>query len=93
MTHAFAGGCGASGDEGGDGLLDVLLDVLGGFDLVGAADLADHEDAVGIGVLLEHADAVDVVEAADGIATDADAGGLGEAEVAGLPDGLIGEGA
>src|SRR5690606_15914269 len=84
---------GAAGDERGDGFLDVLLDVCRGVDLVGSADLADHQDAVRVGVCIERGDAVDVVHAADGIAPDAGAGALGKPEVAGLPDGLIGEGA
>src|SRR4051812_22300287 len=93
VAHAAPGGRGAPGDERGHGLLDVLADVAGGLDLVGAADLADHQDAVGLRVVLEEAEAVDVREAADRVAADTDAGGLGEAELAGLPDGLVGEGA
>jgi hypothetical protein len=44
---------------------------------------------VGVGVFLEHADAVDVVDAPDGVAADADAGGLGESALAQLPDRLV----
>ncbi len=73
------------------GFLTLALMYCGRLDLVGAADLADHEDGVGVGVGVEHADALDVVDAADGVAADADAGALGDAALAGLPDGLVGE--
>jgi hypothetical protein len=43
-----------------------------------AADLADHDDALGLGVLQEQSEAVDEVGAVDRIAADADAGRLAE---------------
>ena len=47
--------------------------------LGGAADLADHQDAVGVGVGLEELEHVDEVDAVDRIAADADAGRLADA--------------
>ena len=58
------------------GFLHVLLDEVGGFFFGAAADLADHDDGFGLGVVVEHAQHVDVVGAVDGVAADADAGGL-----------------
>lgn len=60
VAHSAAGGSGAAGDEGGDGLFDVLADVFGRFVFVGSADFADHHDAVGVGITFEHLDDIDV---------------------------------
>jgi hypothetical protein len=65
----------------------------GGLFLGGAADLADHDDRLGFRVGEEHFQHVDMFGALDRVAADADGGGLAEAEVGGLLDGLIGEGA
>ena len=91
VSHSFAFWCGASGDEGGDWFFDVLGDVFSGGFFVFASDFTDHEDGVGVGVFFEHADAVDVVDSTDGVTTDPDAGGLGETDLGGLPDGFVGE--
>lgn len=93
MAHASARGGGLACDERRDGLFYVLFDVGGGFDLVGATNLANHEDRVSVWVCLEEGDGIDVVGAADGISADPDAGALGEAALTGLPDCFIGEGA
>ena len=66
VAHPLARRGGASGDEGGDGLGHVVLDPVGGLDLVGAADLADHDDAVRLRVGLEPLEQVDEAAAADG---------------------------
>ena len=73
------------------GLRDVLLHERGGVLLVGAADLAHHDDGVGLGVVLEGAQAVDEVGADDRIAADADAGALPDAGAGEVVDHLVGE--
>jgi hypothetical protein len=93
VAHPLARGGGDAGDEADDGLLDVGLDEGGAVFLGRAADLADHDDALGLGVLVEEGEAVDEVGAVDRVAADADGGGLAEAEGGQLVDGLVGEGA
>jgi hypothetical protein len=94
VAHPPAGRGGDARDEADDGLLGAaLLDVLGGLLLGGASNLADEHDALGLVVLDEPLKAVDKVGAVERVATDADAGGLAEAELGGLGDGLVGEGA
>lgn len=97
MAHTAAGGSGDAGDEADDGLAAVdgvgLLEELGGVLLGGAANLANHDDAVGLLVLDEDLEAVDEVCAAEGVAADADDEGLAEAGLGGLVDGLVGQGA
>ena len=51
---------------------------LGAVFLGGAADLADHDDGLGLGVGQEHLQHVDEVGAVDRVAADADAGRLAE---------------
>jgi hypothetical protein len=74
-------GGGGAGDEAGDRLAAVRLDPARGLDLGGAADLADHDDAPGVGVVVEHADDVEVGGAVDRVAADADAGALADPRV------------
>src|SRR5690606_23351509 len=54
-----------------------------------AADLADHDDALGLRVVLEQLQAVNEVEALDRVAADADHRGLAEALLGGLVHGFI----
>src|SRR4029079_4427563 len=56
-----------------------------------AADLADHDDAVRHGIGVEEGEDVDEVDAADGVAADADAGRLADPERRELADRLVGE--
>ena len=69
------------------------LEELGRLLLGIAADLADHDDGLGLRVGQEHLQAVDEVGAVDRIAADADAGRLAEAGGGGLGHRLVGEGA
>ncbi len=57
-----------------------------------AADLAHHQDGVGVRVVLEHAEDVDEARAVDRVAADADARALADAEVRELPDRFIRQG-
>ncbi len=61
--------------------------------LHGAADLSDEDDALGLVVVEEELDEVDGGGAREGVAADADAEGLAEADLGSLVDGLVGEGA
>src|SRR5690606_26200586 len=91
VAHAAAGRCRATGDEAGDRLLHMLADVGCGCLFVGAADLADHEDAVGFVIRVEEFEAVDEVHAADRVAADAHAGRLTNAPGGALPHRFVGE--
>ena len=95
VAHAAARGRGAAGDEAGGGLpaalLRLVLEELRGLLLGRAADLADHDDRLGLGVGEEPFQHVDVLRALDRVAADADAGRLAEAHVGGLLDRLVGE--
>src|SRR5512133_1664846 len=93
VTHALAGRGGDAGDVGCYRFGHVLFYEVSPFFLGGAADLADHDDCVGVGVGLEQAQDVQVVGAVDRVAADADAGGLAQAEAGQLPDRFVGQGA
>ena len=64
------------------GFLKLRLDPGGGFLLGAAADLADHDDGLGVGVLREQLQDVDERRADERVAADADARGLPEAQAA-----------
>ena len=74
------------------GFFTCLLHERGGGFLVGAADLADHDDrhrsAASVANMLEQ---FDEIQPLDRIAADADAGGLPDAARAALPDGFVGQ--
>ena len=91
VAHGLALRRGEARDVADDRLGDVRLDVVGGALLGVAADLADHDDRLGLGVGLERGERVDVRRADDGVAADADGGR--EAEVAQLVHHLVGQGA
>ena len=63
----------------------------GGLLLGVAADLAHHQDGVGVGVGLEQRQGVDEARAVDRVAADADAGALADPQVRELPDALVGQ--
>ncbi len=91
VAHAAAWRRGLAGDEADDGLAHVRADELGGLLLGVAADLADHDDGVRVGVIVEKANGIEERRADDGIAADADAGGLADAEMRELADGFVGQ--
>ena len=83
VAHALARRGGLAGDERGHRLLDVLRDELRRLLLGGAADLADHEDRLGLRDRPgSSSQQVDEASADDRVAADADAGGLAQPEVA-----------
>ena len=95
MAHAAARRRRAAGDEADDRLLAPALRLVGeelrGVFLGAAADLADHDDRLGLVVGEEHLEHVDELGALDRIAADADRGRLAEALVGGLEHRFIGQ--
>ena len=73
------------------GFVTCCLDERRGLLLVGAADLADQHDRLGLRIGLEGREAVDEVGADDRVAADADAGGLADAGAGQLVDDLVGQ--
>ena len=69
----------------------AALEEIGRVLLGAAADLADHDDAFGLGIAEEHLQAVDEVGAVDRIAADADAGRLAQPRRGGLRHRLVGQ--
>ena len=95
MAHAAARRGGAAGDEADDRLAAAALRFVGeelrGVLLGAAADLADHDDRLGLVVGEEHLEHVDELGALDRVAADADRGRLAEALVGGLEHRLVGQ--
>src|SRR3954470_8788047 len=91
MAHALARRRGDAGDEADDGLLHVRFYPARGVFLIGPADFAHHDYRFGLRIVVEHLENIDVLDAVDRIAADADAGRLAEAELGELADGFIGE--
>src|SRR5690606_38933991 len=91
VAHAFARRRGEARNVAYHRLGHVGLDVPGSLFLGGAADLAHHDDALGLRVGLEQLQAVDEGHAVDRVTADAHAGALAEANVGGLLDRLIGQ--
>jgi hypothetical protein len=91
MAHALAGGAVTPAMKPDDRLLHVVLAPARGFGLVGAADLADHDDGVGFRIVVEGLHHVDVLQAVDRVAADADRAGLAQADLGELRHGFIGE--
>src|SRR6185312_2189920 len=94
MAHASARRRGGPGDEAHHRLLDLAaFDELRRLLLGRAADLADHDDRLGLVVLEEELEAIDEIGAVDGVAADPHAARLTEAGSGGLRHRLIGQGA
>src|SRR5215217_511688 len=91
VAHGLAGRGGEARDVGEHGLGDVLTDVLGGLLLLVAADLAAHDDELGLIVLLEQRDDVDERRAHDRVAADADDRRVAEPGAGDLVADLVGQ--
>src|SRR5437660_302570 len=91
MAHAASRRSGLPGDETDDRLLHVGLDPFGGALFGVAADFADQNNGVRVRIVVEKLDGVEKCRANDGIAADADARGLADAELRQLMDGFVGE--
>jgi len=94
MTHTASWGRGDTGNEGHNRLVlrVVLLEPGGGVLLGGATNLTDHDDTFSAGVGNELLEAVDEIGSVEGIAADADNGGLAQALSGGLVHGLVSQG-
>src|SRR2546429_5370819 len=91
MAHAASRRSGLPGDETDDRLLHVGLDPFGGALFGVAADFADQNNGVRVRIVGEKLDGVEKCRANDGIAADANARGLADAELRQLMDGFVGE--
>ena len=70
-----------------------MADEVRGVFLGGAADFADHDDALGFRIGQQHFQHLDMLGALHRIAADAHAGGLAQADGGGLRHRFIGQGA
>src|SRR5437660_7176359 len=91
MAHAPSRRSGLPGDETDDRLLHVGLDPFRGALFGVAADFADQNNGVRVRIVVEKLDGVEKCRANDGIAADANARGLADAELRQLMDGFVGE--
>ena len=91
MAHLLAGRRGHARDVAHDRLRHVRLDEVGRFLFGRAADLAEHDDGLGVGVGFEQLEAVDEARAGNRVAADADARGDADALLVQLVERLVGE--
>src|SRR5216684_3305644 len=89
VAHAAAWRRGLAGDEANDGLLYAGLDPLRGALFGVAADFADQNNGVRVRVVVEKLDGVEEGRADNGVAADADAGGLADAQFGELMHGFV----
>src|SRR5712691_927035 len=91
VAHAAARRSGLAGNEADHGFPHVRFDEFRSAFFGIAADFADHHDGVRIGIVVEETDRVKERCADDGIAADADAGGLADTETRELVHGFVGQ--
>lgn len=91
MAHAAAGRGRAAGNKPDDRLGHFLPDEGGRRFFVRAANFANHDDGIGVRVGLEQAQDIHEAQANDGVATDADTGGLSQSKLGELVNGLVGQ--
>src|SRR3954447_3094204 len=91
VAHGLPGRRGGACDVPDHGLGDMLADVLGGLLLGRAADLAAHDDQLGLVVGLEELDDVDERAARHRVATDPDDRRVAEAALRQLVADLVGQ--
>src|SRR5258708_2326512 len=89
VAHAAARRRGLSGDETDNRFLYAGFDEFGGDFFRVPADFADHDDGMRVGIVVEQVNRVEERGADDGIAADADAGGLADAETRELVHGFV----
>src|SRR3989338_4466126 len=89
MAHAPALGRGTARDKAENGLGHSLLKKSGRFFLGGAADLPDHDHRVGAAVGFKLLKNINKITSWNGIAADADHGGLAQALTGQLINRLI----
>src|ERR1700719_3494966 len=93
VAHTAARGRGLSGDEADHLFFHIGFDPGGGSFFSVAADFADQNYSAGFGIVVEKFYGVQERSAGDGVATDADAGGLADTEARELVYRLVGESA
>src|SRR6266446_9629256 len=91
VAHAASRGSGLAGDKADDGFLRVGLDPLRSTLFGVAADFANQNDGMRFRIGVEELNGVEERGADDGIAADADASGLSDAELRQLMDGFVGQ--
>src|SRR3990170_8662118 len=91
VAHRLPRRRGEAGDVPDDRLRHPLADEGGCLLLLRPADLADHDDALGLGVGLELCQDVDEGRADDGVAADPDDRRLADSELGELVPDLVGE--
>src|SRR5215212_198092 len=91
VAHRLPGRGGEAGDVGDDRLAHMLGDVLRGLLLGRAADLARHDDQLGLRIGLERGDHVDEAGARDRVAADADDARVAEPALRELVADLVGQ--
>src|SRR5262245_47153835 len=91
VAHRLPGRRREPGDVGEHRLRHALGDVVGRLLLRRAADLAAHDDQLGLGVGLEQFDDVDEARARHGVAADADDRRVAEATLGDLVADLVGQ--
>ena len=89
VAHAAAGRRGLAGDETDHRFFYVGFNPLGGGFFGVAANFADQDDGVRVGIVVEKAHRVEKRCADDGIAADADTGGLADAKTGELIHGFV----
>ena len=93
MSHAPAWWCGDTGDEADNGFSvgsAVVLHEVGGCLLFSAAtNFTNQQDSLALLVGEEHLEAVDEVGAVEGVAADANAQPLAQADSGGLVNSLV----
>ena len=80
-----------SGNETDNRFVHLLTNKAGSFLLVGATDLTNHHDRLGVGIVLEGGQTVDEVGAVDRITSDADTGRLANPRSRHLINDFVGE--
>src|SRR5213082_2500419 len=97
MAHAASGRRGAAGNEADHRLaaaaLRLVREELRRVLFGAAADLADHDDRLGLLVAQEHLEDVDELGAFDRIAANGDGCRLAETFIGGLENGFVSQGA
>lgn len=95
VAHATAWWGSLSSNEAHSGKVAVvvLAKPFGSFFFGLSADLANHDDTLGLGIVNELCQYIDEVGAVEGVSSDSDDGRLSQALCGSLVDGLVGEGA
>src|SRR5690606_24810296 len=89
VTHAFSGRRCHTSDKANNGLGHIVFSPQSRVDFVWTADLANHDNGIGIRIVVEHLEHVDVLQTVDWVATDTDSRGLTQAQFGYLSNGFV----